>query len=209
MPRKEKSSGLSRRDFLKGMGTTLIGTAVVSGGLLPETATAVFAGEAAERISGKVKMALKVNRKTHQVTVEPRTTLLEVLREQLGLTGAKPACNRGECGACTVLVDDKAMLACSILAVDVRDKEIITVEGLSRGNTLNAVQQAFVEKDGLMCGFCTPGFIVATTALLKRHPHPTPEVIREGLSGNLCRCGAYNKIFEAVQQAARMMEGGK
>ncbi|NOX37075.1 MAG: (2Fe-2S)-binding protein [Calditrichaeota bacterium] len=210
MPVKKGSSGISRRDFLKGMGTTILSTAVVTGGgLVPDSATAALLDDTVETISGRVKISLRVNHKVYSVAVEPRTTLLEVLRERLGLTGAKPACNRGECGACTVLVDNQPMLACSLLAVDVRDADIITVEGLSTDDTLTAVQKAFVEKDGLMCGFCTPGFVVAATALLQKNPNPSLSEIKQGLSGNLCRCAAYPKIFEAVQQAARTMQRGK
>jgi aerobic-type carbon monoxide dehydrogenase small subunit (CoxS/CutS family) len=206
----KKPKGLSRREFLKGMGSSMIGTAVLgSGGLMPKEAAAEILGPEAESISGKRVIQLKINGKLQSVEVEPRTTLLSAIRNKLNLTGTKQVCDRGQCGACTVLVENKAILSCMALALDIRGKEITTVEGLTASETeLNAVQTAFVEKDGLMCGFCTPGFVVASTALLKENPNPTGDEIKLGLSGNICRCGTYPKVFEAVQTAAKNMRKG-
>jgi len=165
--KSKKPKGLSRREFLKGMGTGMIGTAVLgSGGLLPKEAAAEILGPEAESISGKQVIQLNINGKLQSVEVEPRTTLLGAIRNKLNLTGTKEVCHRGQCGACTVLVDNKPILSCMTLALDARDKAITTVEGLSESETeLSVVQAAFVEKDGLQCGFCTPGFVVASTAL--------------------------------------------
>jgi aerobic-type carbon monoxide dehydrogenase small subunit (CoxS/CutS family) len=206
----KKPKGLSRREFLKGMGSSMIGTAVLgSGGLMPKEAAAEILGPEAESISGRRVIQLKINGKLQSVEVEPRTTLLSAIRNKLNLTGTKQVCDRGQCGACTVLVENKAILSCMALALDIRGKEITTVEGLTASETeLNAVQTAFVEKDGLMCGFCTPGFVVASTALLKENPNPTGDEIKLGLSGNICRCGTYPKVFEAVQTAAKNMRKG-
>jgi aerobic-type carbon monoxide dehydrogenase small subunit (CoxS/CutS family) len=142
------------------------------------------------------------------VDVEPRTTLLSALRERLEMTGTKEVCDRGQCGACTVLMDGRPVLACMTLAVDARGREIATVEGLARNGELSAVQAAFVEKDGHMCGFCTPGMVMAATALLQENPKPSLEEIKQGMAGNLCRCGTYPKVFEAVQAAAEKMRKG-
>ena len=135
--------------------------------------------------------------------VEPRVTLLRALRNHLGLTGAKEVCERGACGGCTVLLDGAPICACLLLAVDAVGHEITTVEGLGAPDQLSPVQAAFVECDALQCGFCTPGFVVASTALLRQNPHPSLEEIKTGLAGNLCRCGTYGRIFEAVQRAAQ------
>jgi xanthine dehydrogenase YagT iron-sulfur-binding subunit len=135
--------------------------------------------------------------------VEPRVTLLDALRDKLDITGAKRVCDRGECGACTVLLDNKSVYACSILAIDTQGKQITTVESLMQGGKLHPVQQAFVDNDASQCGFCTPGFVVSTKYLLDQHPDPTPDDIRRGLSGNFCRCGTYAGIRGAMAQATR------
>jgi aerobic-type carbon monoxide dehydrogenase small subunit (CoxS/CutS family) len=144
-----------------------------------------------------------VNGAARAVTVEPRVTLLEALRNHLDLTGAKPACERGGCGACTVLLDGAPVVSCLMLAADAEGHEITTVEGIGTPEKMSALQAAFVEKDAMQCGFCTPGFVVSGTALLARNPHPTLDEIKAGLAGNLCRCGTYGRVFEAVQAAAR------
>jgi xanthine dehydrogenase YagT iron-sulfur-binding subunit len=135
--------------------------------------------------------------------VEPRVTLLDALRNRLDLTGAKKVCDRGTCGACTVLVDGHPAYSCSLLAVEAVGREITTIEGLGTPQNMNAVQKAFVKHDAQQCGFCTPGFVVACTAFLKSKPNPTPDEIRLGLGGNLCRCGTYAGIMEVVQQSAK------
>ena len=141
------------------------------------------------------------------MTAEPRHTLLDVLRNRLDLTGAKPICDRGSCGGCTVLVDGQPVYSCMMLAVDAVGKEITTIEGISDGQRLDPVQQAFVEHDALMCGFCTPGFVMSVKALLNRNPNPTLDDVKAAVSGNLCRCGTYPRVFEAALAAARMKRG--
>ncbi len=145
----------------------------------------------------------KVNGKSLEVMLETHMTLLEVLRDQLGLTGTKYGCGTGQCGACTVLIDGEPTLACLTLAVTVRGKGITTIEGLSPGNELHPVQQAFWEKHGLQCGFCTPGILMTVVAFLKENPDPTELEIRQAISGNLCRCTGYQNIVEAVKLVAQ------
>lgn len=150
----------------------------------------------------KVPLTLDINGRRQALEVEPRRTLLEALRIDLGLTGAKQVCNMGNCGACTVLLDGTAVYSCLTLAVDCQDKAITTIEGLGEGGSLSRLQQAFIQHDGLQCGFCTPGQILAAHALLQQNPHPTEDEVVEGMSGNLCRCGAYRGIVKAVLSVA-------
>ena len=194
----EDRSGVSRRDFLK-ISTIAAAVPVVAG---PRTVMAA-GQEVPVQGPGKVPMAFSVNGKTYNASLEPRVTLLDALRDSLDLTGAKRVCDKGECGACTVLLDDKTVYACSILAIEAQGKKITTVESLMQDGKLNPLQQAFVENDGSQCGFCTPGFVVACKALLDQHPDPSPEDVRRGLSGNYCRCGTYDGIRKAVAQVAR------
>jgi xanthine dehydrogenase YagT iron-sulfur-binding subunit len=140
--------------------------------------------------------------------VEPRVTLLDALRNELDITGAKRVCDRTTCGACTVIMDGKSVYSCSVLAIDAQGKEITTVEGLAKDAQLHPVQQAFVDNDGQQCGYCTPGFVVACKAFLDKNPNPTIEQVRKGLGGNLCRCGTYVGVTHAVLQAAKKMKGG-
>ena len=151
---------------------------------------------------GEVPVTLRVNGKEVQVCVEPRRTLLSVLREELGLTGAKRGCGRGQCGACTVIIDGQTAYACSTLAIDCEGCEIRTVEGLAHGDQLHVVQEAFIERDGYQCGFCTPGQVLSAVALLEHNPQPTRAQIQHEMAGNLCRCGAYPNILQAVMAAA-------
>jgi len=197
------TEGLDRRTFLKASGVPLAAPVVLGPRL-------VQAAGAEVRVygPGKVKLTLGVNGRPRTMEVEPRVTLLEALRHELDVTGAKRVCDRGTCGACTVLMDGKPVYACSVLAIDAQRKAITTVEGLSAGGRLHPVQQAFVDNDGLQCGFCTPGFVVACKALLDKHPDPTPDELRAGLGGNLCRCGTYVGIRAAVAQAAKAQGGG-
>jgi carbon-monoxide dehydrogenase small subunit len=150
----------------------------------------------------KQKMELKVNGRKYEIYVEPWRTLLYVLREEIGLTGVKSGCEEGECGACTVLVDGKAVNSCLILALQGQGKEITTIEGIEGEKGLHPLQQAFVDHFAIQCGYCTPGMILSAKALLDVNPHPTEEEIREALSGNLCRCTGYIKIVEAVLSAS-------
>ena len=147
-------------------------------------------------------MVLNVNNRTYRIAAPPAAPLLEVLRDRLGLTGAKYGCGMGECGACTVLLDGEAVYSCLTLAVEAQGREITTIEGLDRDGELDPLQRAFAEGGGVQCGFCTPGMILAARALLARNPGPSEEEIRRALSGNLCRCTGYMKIVEAVQAAA-------
>lgn len=150
----------------------------------------------------KRAIELNINGDTHELLVSPNHTLLEVLRDQLGLMGTKRGCDLGACGACTVLIDGEAYLSCIMLAVDARGKEIMTIEGLAEGKELHPLQQAFVEKGALQCGFCTPGMILTAKAILDEEAHPTEEVIKKKMAGNLCRCTGYKKIVEAILSAA-------
>ena len=145
---------------------------------------------------------LSINGETCELAVEPNTTLAEVIRDQVGLTGTKVACGTGECGTCTVLIDGRPILSCLTLAVDCQKQQILTIEGLSEGETLTPVQQAFQDCGAIQCGFCTPGMVLSTTALLNANPDPSKLEIKKALEGHLCRCTGYNKILEAVQQAA-------
>lgn len=191
-------SGVSRRDFLKISGISVAVPLVASPKLV------MAAGEELPvHGPGKVPMEFAINGKSYKANLEPRVTLLDALRDQLELTGAKRVCDRAECGACTVLVDDKPVYACSMLAIEAQHKAITTVESLMREGRLHPVQQAFVDNDASQCGFCTPGFVVACKAFLDKNPHPTAEEIRRGLAGNLCRCGTYAGIRKAVAQAAQ------
>lgn len=192
------SSGVSRRDFLKISGVTAAVPLVshVKALALEEEGPAMQG-------PGKVPVSLNVNGKKLNATLEPRVTLLDALRDQFELTGAKRVCDRGTCGACTVLVDGKAVYACSMLAIDAQNHHITTVEGLGEPGHLHPIQQAFVDNDAQQCGFCTPGFVMATKAFLDEHPNPTMEDIKHGLGGNFCRCGTYAGMRMAVIQAAR------
>ena len=154
-------------------------------------------------ISYSASITLKVNGTDHRIEVDHRWTLLRVLRDVLGLTGAKRGCDRGECGACTVLVDDDPVCSCSMLALQVGGRQVRTVEGLGDTNSLNALQEAFLAEDGGQCGFCTPGFIMSATALLESNTDPTEDEIKSALVGNICRCNAYGRIIESVKAAAK------
>lgn len=198
---KEKvddNSGVSRRDFLK--------ISTISAAAVPILGTKVVqaAGQPVKIYGpGKVPVELTVNGQKHSLQLEPRVTLLDALRDQLEITGAKRVCDRAECGSCTVLLDGRAVYACSVLAIEAQSKTITTVEALMQGETLHPIQQAFVDNDASQCGFCTPGFVVACKAFLDQHPNASPEEIRHGLSGNLCRCGTYHGIQLAIAQMAQ------
>jgi xanthine dehydrogenase YagT iron-sulfur-binding subunit len=195
---KPEQFGVSRRDFLKTAGVGSLATAVTTAG---EGEAAAQAGPRAVG-PGDVPVTLMVNGKRIDLKIEPRVTLLDAVRDRADLTGNKRVCDRGTCGACTMIVDGRAVYSCSTLAIEVQGKQVRTVDGLSTGNTLHPVQQAFCDVDALMCGFCTPGFVVATVALLEKHPNPTPEQARRGLDGNICRCGTFVRIMEATVAAA-------
>src|SRR4249920_4253734 len=183
---------VSRRDFLKSAGVTSLATAV--------TTATVAEAQTGPRAAGpgEVPVTLMVNGKRIELKIEPRVTLLDAIRNRADLTGNKRVCDRGTCGACTMIVDGRTVYACSTLAIEVQGKQIRTVDGLASGDRLHPVQQAFCDKDALMCGFCTPGFIMASVGLLEKHPNATSEQIKKGLDGNICRCGTFTRIFEAV-----------
>jgi carbon-monoxide dehydrogenase small subunit len=153
------------------------------------------------------QIRLRINGLALELEVKPWATLLDTLREDLGLTGTKEGCGQGECGACTVLMDGKPVNACLILAMEAQGKEIVTIEGLASGDDLHPIQQAFVDRGGMQCGFCTPGMILSAKALLDENPDPTDEEIRKGLEGNFCRCTGYTKIIESIRVAAERMKG--
>jgi carbon-monoxide dehydrogenase small subunit len=153
-----------------------------------------------------VEITLKVNGIRYAVDVKPQRTLVEVLRETLGLTGTKKSCNEGECGACTVLMDGKPAASCLVLAIDAQGKEILTIEGLSQGENLHPIQRAFLKHGGIQCGFCTPGMVMSAKAFLDEHPTPTPTEIRKAISGNLCRCTGYQQIVDSIMGASHMMK---
>jgi len=194
---------ITRRGFLANVGVGA--AAVVVAGRLPAGATEK---EAVIDPTEMTKVTLRVNGQTHRLLVEPRWSLLFVLRERLGFTGTKVGCDRGECGACTVLIDNLPRYACLTLAVEAEGAEIVTVEGLMKGEDLGPVQQAFLEHDAFQCGYCTPGQIMAAEGLLRANSGPSKDEIRRGVSGNLCRCGAYANIFKAIERAAALKRGG-
>ena len=199
---KKKTKSVSRRDFLKGMGGGAAGAALAT----RVRARAAVAGQAGMDLPPATftkTVAFTVNGKPVSAEVESRETLLEVLRDRLQLTGTKQVCGRGECGGCTVIMDGRIVYSCLFPAVRADGKDIVTIEGLAEGDTLHPVQEAFIEKDGYQCGFCTPGFIMSTVALLNQNPSPSPEDVRTALSGNICRCGNYVKISEAVTAASQ------
>ena len=193
----------SRRKFLKGVGVAGAGAAIADH--LWTEADAKEQQTAPSVMSGAGKVVLNVNGEERSVQVEPRTTLLNALRNHLepAVTGPKLVCDMGTCGACTVLLEDKPVYSCLVLAVDAANKKITTAEGLGTPENPNAVQAAFVEHDALMCGFCTPGFVTTISAYLKKNPNPSLAEVREACKGNFCRCGTYPKVFEAALAAAK------
>jgi xanthine dehydrogenase YagT iron-sulfur-binding subunit len=200
---EKKGKGVSRRDFLKSVGAGSVGAAVISTGLLDVPGVEAYPTEAVASARGRSPISLKVNGKAYRLEVEHRQTLAEVLRDELGLTGTRIGCDRGECGACTVVINGRNMYSCSQLAVWMNGKEILTVEGLAKGEKLDPLQEAFIEHDGPQCGFCTSGQIMSGKALLMRNSNPTETQVRRALSGNLCRCGNYNREVESVLAAAK------
>jgi xanthine dehydrogenase YagT iron-sulfur-binding subunit len=200
-------TGFTRRGFIATVGTGAVAAATVSQSALAEAGQGANLPEGGEL----VRVTLNVNGQSRRLLVEPRWSLLYVLRERLGLTGTKLGCERGECGVCTVLVDDKPSYSCMMLAVESEGKAIVTLEGLMKGEELGTVQRAFVEEDAFQCGYCTPGQIISVEGLLRSNPNPTIDEIRTGVSGTLCRCGAYAHIFKAAHRAAELKkaEGGR
>jgi xanthine dehydrogenase YagT iron-sulfur-binding subunit len=209
-PEKPHKNGLGRRSFLRGAGFTAAGTAVLD-------QVDLFAKEVSNSVPvgpGRVPLTLNVNGKDYRLAAEPRTTLAEALRYELGLTGTKGICDRGACSGCTVWLNKTPVNACMMLAIDVGKRRITTIEGLANGNDLHPVQAAFIKHDALQCGFCTPGMIMSCAALLERNPDPNVNDVKLATAGNLCRCGTYPKIFGATLEAAQTQKsagivGGK
>ena len=189
----ERSSGFTRRDLVRG---TLVGAVAASVGTRVQAATDDRIGPEAAPVE------LKVNGAVHKISVEPRVTLADALRDRIGLTGTKVVCGRGACGACTVLLDGAAACSCLTLAHEVAGKEIVTIEGLAADGRLSPIQQAFIEADALQCGYCTSGMILSCKLLLDHNPKPNRQQIREAVAGNLCRCGTYPHVFDAVERVA-------
>jgi xanthine dehydrogenase YagT iron-sulfur-binding subunit len=202
----EKSSELSRRRFLKGVGAAGVGALMVDLPLAKAADPQPAVADATDKpISGDIDIVLHVNGRDRKVTVEPRTTLLNALRNNMNppVTGPKLVCDMGTCGGCTLLLNDKAVYGCLVLAIDAVGKNITTVEGIGTPENLSPVQAAFGEKDGMMCGYCTDGFVTSITGLLKANPNPTEQEVREACKGNFCRCGTYPRIFQAAMAAAK------
>ncbi|HYK37868.1 (2Fe-2S)-binding protein [Alloacidobacterium sp.] len=200
---KTQANGITRRGFLKGAGLTAAGTALLDG-------VYAFSEEAARSENHGVtvigpepaSIKLNVNGKEHAVNIEPRTTLAEALRNQLGMTGTKVICDRGSCSGCTVWLDKKPVNSCMTLAVDAVGHQVTTIEGISENGSLHPLQAAFVKHDALQCGFCTPGMVMSCAALLESNPNPTENDVRHAIAGNLCRCGTYPRIFSATLEVA-------
>lgn len=210
---------VSRRSFLKGLSAGGIGTTLLPyGGVLTGAGVAAAAAQSSDAGEvlgpGRVPVTLRVDGRNLRLGIEPRETLLDALRqgkldngEYVDATGNKRVCDRASCGACSMIVDGKLVYGCTFLAIEAQGKEITTVEGLGDPDDMHAVQAAFVERDALMCGFCTPGMVVAVAALLQDNPNPTRDQIRKALDGNICRCGTYPRIFEAAETAASRLRG--
>jgi xanthine dehydrogenase YagT iron-sulfur-binding subunit len=201
--RSSEAGGLSRRQFLRGSGAAAAATALTGAPVAPSTAAAAggAGGNAPSLGPGPVKITLNVNGRDMNTSVEPRVTLLDALRNYLDVTGCKRVCDRGSCGACTVMLDNKVIYACSTFAVEAQGKAIRTAESLVQGDKLDAVPAAFVQHDAQQCGFCTPGFVVAMKAVFEQQPgsaRPTPAQVEHGLQGNICRCGTYEQMRDAI-----------
>ncbi len=198
----EKKHSFTRRDFLKGFGSGTLGAAIAPR-LLAQKAESIQTQEGEVPVYATKQIELTINGREFTLVVEPQETLLDVLRDKLNLTGAKKMCDRGECGGCTVLLEGKPIYSCMYLAIRADGASITTIEGLAQKDKLHPLQQAFIDNDAYQCGFCTPGFLLASKAMLEKTPHPTLDQIKQGLSGNLCRCGNFAKIFKAVDDAAK------
>jgi xanthine dehydrogenase YagT iron-sulfur-binding subunit len=192
---------LGRRGFLRGAGFTAAGATVLDGVKLAAKEASINSAVVGP---GRVPVVLNINGKEHRLALEPRATLAEALRYDLGLTGTKVVCDRGACSACTVWLDKTPVNSCMTLAIDVGKRRVTTIEGLANGDDLHPVQAAFIKHDALQCGFCTPGMIMSCAALLERNPNPDLDDVKLATSGNLCRCGTYPKVFEATLEAVQV-----
>jgi xanthine dehydrogenase YagT iron-sulfur-binding subunit len=206
-PEPEKFGAHSRRTFLKSLGTVAATAATAQVQLV---AAELEKADAEQAIGpGAVPITLKVNGEKLKLMLEPRVTLLDALRNYSSLTGAKEGCDRATCGACTVLLGDTPIYSCSKLAIEAQGVEITTVEGLAKNEKLTKVQQAFLDKDALMCGYCTPGFLMSVTALLKKNPRPNADDVKHACAGNICRCGTHPRILQAALKAAGVETASK
>jgi len=214
---KQSRGALGRREFVKLVsGTGVAVTAEVLGEKLSSAATPVQEAVVGAKVvgPGPVPITLHVNGQTRKLTIEPRVTLLDALRNHLDLTGAKKVCDRGTCGTCTVIINGKAAYACNVLAIEVADHDgkpgadILTIEGLAPEGKLHTISASFVNNDAQQCGFCTPGFVMACKAFIDKHPDVAVEQVKEALGGNLCRCGTYMGVRKAAVEAAMKMKGG-
>src|SRR3954470_23777075 len=203
---EQSGSDLTRRELLKL--SAAAGGALFVEGVLPDAALKAMT-QAPDTTTAPLKVLLRVNGTEHRLTLDPRTTLLDALREHLHLTGSKKGCGLGQCGACTVLLDGKRVKSCLLLAALVEGREITTIEGLAQGEQLHPLQTAFIERDGFQCGYCTSGQIMAGVACMAEGHAGSAGEIREWMSGNLCRCGAYDHIVAAIQDAARVTSSGR
>ena len=203
-----EKKGISRRSFVKGLGTGTLAAASISTGVISVSPKKVQA-QPAPQISGPglTPVTLIINGLTHEVNIEPRETLLEVLRNRLDITGPKVVCDRGTCGACTVYLNGLPIYACMTLAIEVQGAEITTIEGLAQADSLHPAQEAIVEADAIQCGFCTPGFAMSMAAALERNPSATHQEVKQALTGHLCRCGTYVQMDKAIELAIQKMGG--
>jgi len=201
------AGGITRREFLKGTGAAIAGTAVLDTKLQAAVASSEAAQTGAAVGPGPVRILLDVNGVQRALDVEPQTTLAEILRGPLNLTGTKIGCDRGACSACTVWLDRVPVASCMMLAVDVGDRRVVTIEGLASGDRLHPVQSAFIAHDAIQCGFCTPGLVMSCAALVESNRHPSLEEIKAAISGHLCRCGTYPHVFAATLDAAKAVKG--
>jgi len=200
---------ISRRKFLKSVGGGIIGTAAItSTGAVWKPRSSPRFIQKVDRIKGVVPITLNVNGKRYQLKVEPRTTLVNALRNELDLIGTKISCDMGECGSCTVLLNGAPVYSCMMLALEAQGADITTIEGISSGEKLHSLQEAFVKHDAMQCGFCIPGFIVALKAHLDENQNTNPDQIRGAIAGNICRCGSYPRIFEAALDASGKLGKG-
>ncbi|MGH9355532.1 MAG: (2Fe-2S)-binding protein [Terriglobia bacterium] len=199
---KKTDDGVSRRDFLRGAGVAVSGSLLVgeAQGLADSSGKSTGI-----QGPGEVPVTLRINGGVKRLNLEPRVTLLDALRDRLDITGAKKVCDRATCGSCTMLLDDKPVYACTVLAIEAQGHDVTTIEHFSEGGKLHPVMTAFAENDAQQCGFCTPGFVMACIAFLKTHPNPTLEEVEKGLGGNLCRCGTYRGIRQAVLDTAKVI----
>jgi xanthine dehydrogenase YagT iron-sulfur-binding subunit len=205
-PSESPKIRFSRRGFLKGAGVTAATSVIETANALARDATDALSSGT---VSGPEALPVKlhINGREHAVIIEPRDTLAQTLRDNVGLTGTKVVCDRGSCSACTVWIDKTPALACMTLAIDTTGRQITTIEGLSHGEQMHPVQAAFVKHDAMQCGFCTPGMVMSCAALLERNPNPNLSDVKHAVSGNLCRCGTYPKVFAATLDAAQQRAG--